>query len=277
MELELILNRDLLPPTMQARSKTQLLPVDFDMSPPVPQVGNHLQEGRTRIVVKTSFPDENGEGYVYNLVGEIKCNLGGIHLSFAITEMVFQRHKVLHWRSIASVEDRDLNYYFYSIQTSWNTSHVLEGYSTLEHLRTMLGIEAYDIRITVEGIRPKYDEILTACPHSTPAQPEFEWPEYVEKVEAPQGLLHCRPAVSGGAHEGKRCVLSPRSCHTVWIANGTQDVARAASSGLGRPAGGKVWSRLHHVGIRPDCSTTQSGGVFHHGYGPSVNLFVSNA
>ncbi len=38
MELELIVMRDLLPPTMHARSKTQRLLVDFDMSAPVQQV-----------------------------------------------------------------------------------------------------------------------------------------------------------------------------------------------------------------------------------------------
>jgi hypothetical protein len=58
MELEPTLKLDLLPPTTNARSKTQRLLVVFNMSAPMQQVKNHLQGGHTHMVIKQSFPEE---------------------------------------------------------------------------------------------------------------------------------------------------------------------------------------------------------------------------
>jgi hypothetical protein len=62
---------------------------------------------------------------------------------------------------------------FYSIKTYWSTCGGLEGYSTPDHLHTILVIKAHDIRFTAKEIcRRKYDEILTAGPRltTTPAE-----------------------------------------------------------------------------------------------------------
>ncbi len=58
---------------------------------------------------------------------------------------------------------------------------MLEGYSTPDHLHTILVIKAHDIRFTAEEIcRRKYDEILTAGPRPTTTPAEFR--VYVEEA-----------------------------------------------------------------------------------------------